>query len=231
MGGGGWGLGPSAAAAVAVESGRVSSATRSTPAASRLQSSPRRGPWSSTPTPRRASHPRLEEEVAEVPTAPPPRGPPTATVAPAAAAAPSVQALPGRRHGALRPCSCRTSCSPWRRITTVHQSQHPPATAKASVRRPTAAPTLPPPPCRSTGQQRLLLFRVFRVYPNPNPNFRVPELSGSSFFKQISGSNFENPKFLKPEIPDPKFSGYPNAQAYSMMWICHLRHYLPYTFG
>jgi len=84
---------------------------------------------------------------------------------------------------------------------------------KASVRRPTAAPTLPPPPRRSTGQQRLLLFRVFRVYPNPNPNFRVPELSGSSFFKQISGSNFENPKFLKPELPDPKFSGYPNAQA------------------
>jgi len=39
-------------------------------------------------------------------------------------------------------------------------------------------------------------------------------LSGSSFFKQISGSNFENPKFLKPELPDPKFSGYPNAQAY-----------------
>ena len=67
-----------------------------------------------------------------------------------------------------------------------------------------------PPPRRS----RLLLFRVFRVYPNPNPNFRVPELSGSSFFKQISGSNFENPKFLKPELPDPKFSGYPNAQAY-----------------
>jgi hypothetical protein len=53
--------------------------------------------------------------------------------------------------------------------------------------------------------------RVVRENPNPNPNFRVPELSGSSFFRQISGSNFENPKFLKTELLNPKFSGYLNA--------------------
>ena len=87
------------------------------------------------------------------------------------------------------------------------------------------------PGCRCMPIEHLLDSRVFRVYPNPNPNFRVPELSGYSFFKQTSGSNFENTKFLKLELPDLKFSGYTNAQAYSMMWICHLRHHLPYTFG
>ena len=67
----------------------------STPPASRLQSSPRHGPWSSTPTPRRASHPRLEAEVAEVPTAPPPRGPPAAAAAPSAQVPAAPPAVPG----------------------------------------------------------------------------------------------------------------------------------------
>jgi len=60
----------------------------------------------------------------------------------------------------------------------------------------------------------LVFYRVFRANPNPNPNFRVPEMSGIDFSKQISGSIFENPNFRKPEIPDPNFSGNPNAQPY-----------------
>ena len=39
-----------------------------------------------------------------------------------------------------------------------------------------------------------------------------PEFSGSSFSKLISGSIFGNPKYPKPELPDPKFSGNPNTQ-------------------
>ena len=74
----------------------------SIPPASRLQSSPRRGPWSSTPTPRRASHPRLEAEVAEVPTAPPPRGPPAAALRPGAHRPPP-RRPPPRRSPARRP--------------------------------------------------------------------------------------------------------------------------------
>jgi len=38
-------------------------------------------------------------------------------------------------------------------------------------------------------------------------------MSGFVYFEKISGSNFRNPKFKKPEKPDPKFSGSPNAQA------------------
>ena len=52
-------------------------------------------------------------------------------------------------------------------------------------------------------------FRAYRV--NPNPNFRVPEMSGIDFSEQISGSISENPNFRKPEITDPNFSGNPNA--------------------
>ena len=48
-----------------------------------------------------------------------------------------------------------------------------------------------------------------------NPGKPEPEFSGSSFFKLISGSIFGNPKYPKPELPDPKFSGNPNAQPYS----------------
>jgi len=43
-----------------------------------------------------------------------------------------------------------------------------------------------------------------------------PEFSGTRivgfFFMQISGSNFENPKFIIPKISDPKFSANPNDQ-------------------
>ena len=40
-----------------------------------------------------------------------------------------------------------------------------------------------------------VFYRVFRVNPNPNPNFRVPEMSGINFSKRISSSIFENPNF------------------------------------
>ena len=63
-----------------------------------------------------------------------------------------------------------------------------------------------------------LLSRVDRVNPNPNPNFRVPEFSGFEYFQRISGFSFQNPKFLKPEKPNPKFSGNPNAQPYPQAW-------------
>jgi hypothetical protein len=39
------------------------------------------------------------------------------------------------------------------------------------------------------------------------PKFRVPEFSGSS-----TGSAVENPKYKKPEKPDPNFRVNPNAQ-------------------
>ena len=55
--------------------------------------------------------------------------------------------------------------------------------------------------------------RVYRV--NPNPNFRVPEMSGIDFLEQISDSIFENSNFIKPEIPNPNFSVNPNAHQYS----------------
>ena len=56
--------------------------------------------------------------------------------------------------------------------------------------------------------------RVYRVYPNPNPKLRVPELSGSDFSELKSGSIFYYPNFVLPELPDPKNSGNPNAQSY-----------------
>ena len=55
--------------------------------------------------------------------------------------------------------------------------------------------------------------RVYRVYPNPNPKLRVPELSGSDFSELKSGSIFCYPNFVLPELPDPKNSGKPNAQS------------------
>ena len=55
--------------------------------------------------------------------------------------------------------------------------------------------------------------RVYRVYPNPNPKLRVPELSGSDFSELKSGSIFYYPNFILPELPDPKNSGNPNAQS------------------
>jgi hypothetical protein len=50
-------------------------------------------------------------------------------------------------------------------------------------------------------------FRVYRVKPEPEP-----EISGNAFSGQKSGSNFQYPNFQLPELPDPKFSGNPNAQ-------------------
>ena len=41
-----------------------------------------------------------------------------------------------------------------------------------------------------------------------------PELAGSIFLELISGNNFHYPNFELPELPDPKKSGNPNAQAY-----------------
>jgi hypothetical protein len=50
---------------------------------------------------------------------------------------------------------------------------------------------------------------VVREY--PNPKFRVPEVSGIEKPVVISGIDSQNPKFKKPELPDPKISGNPNA--------------------
>jgi hypothetical protein len=58
------------------------------------------------------------------------------------------------------------------------------------------------------------IVRVVREYPNPNPKFRVPEFSGIEKPVVISGIDYQNPKFLKPELPDPKISGNPNAHPY-----------------
>ena len=68
---------------------------------------------------------------------------------------------------------------------------------------------------RSTGALQLQIGgpRVYRVYPNPNPKLRVPELSGSDFSELKSGSIFYYPNFVLPELPDPKNSGNPNAQS------------------
>ena len=41
-----------------------------------------------------------------------------------------------------------------------------------------------------------LVFRAIRDYPNPNPNSRVPEMSGINFFGQISGTISGNPIFV-----------------------------------
>ena len=55
-----------------------------------------------------------------------------------------------------------------------------------------------------------MIIRANRDF--PNPNFRVPEMSGSKNYGQISGVIFEDLIFLKPELPDPKIRVYPNAQ-------------------
>jgi hypothetical protein len=44
---------------------------------------------------------------------------------------------------------------------------------------------------------------------NKYPNFQVP-----AYFGYTSGNGSQNPKFGKPELPDPIFSGNPNAEAY-----------------
>jgi hypothetical protein len=56
-------------------------------------------------------------------------------------------------------------------------------------------------------------YRVVREYPNPNLNLRVPEFAGSEFSKLKSGTDFYYPNFSLPELPDPKYSGNPNAQS------------------
>jgi hypothetical protein len=53
--------------------------------------------------------------------------------------------------------------------------------------------------------------RVVWEYLNLNPKFRVPEFSGIVKPIVISGIDSQNPKFEIPELPDPKFSGNPNA--------------------
>ena len=60
----------------------------------------------------------------------------------------------------------------------------------------------------------ILVIRVVRVNPNPNPKCRVPEFSGFDYFQQFSGCSFTNPKFYKPEKSDPKISDNSNAQPY-----------------
>ena len=42
--------------------------------------------------------------------------------------------------------------------------------------------------------------RVYRVYPNPNPKLRVPELSGSDFSELKSGSIFYYPNYPTQKI-------------------------------
>jgi len=49
-----------------------------------------------------------------------------------------------------------------------------------------------------------LKIRVNQEYPNPNLNYRVPEIVGSVFSGLISGNNFHYPNFKLPELPDPK---------------------------
>jgi hypothetical protein len=50
---------------------------------------------------------------------------------------------------------------------------------------------------------------IVREY--PNPKFRVPEFSCIVKLVVISGIDSQNPKFKIHELPDPKFSGNPNA--------------------
>ena len=38
-----------------------------------------------------------------------------------------------------------------------------------------------------------------------------PEIAGSGFSGLLSGSKVYYPNFSKPELPDPKFAGNPNA--------------------
>jgi hypothetical protein len=45
------------------------------------------------------------------------------------------------------------------------------------------------------------VFRAFRDYPNPNLNFQVPEVTGSKFSGQISGSNFKTQNMFNPIYP------------------------------
>jgi hypothetical protein len=72
-------------------------------------------------------------------------------------------------------------------------------------------------------------FRVNQVYPNPNPIWRVPELSGRHFLMLLSGSESYYPNFSKPEIPDPNFSGNPNAQG--DLCLCRKHHSLRQLYG
>jgi hypothetical protein len=56
-------------------------------------------------------------------------------------------------------------------------------------------------------------IRVVREYPNPNPNpkFQVPKFLGIVKPIVILGIDSQNPKIWIPELPDPNFSGNPNA--------------------
>jgi hypothetical protein len=58
----------------------------------------------------------------------------------------------------------------------------------------------------------LLQFGWTGENPDPDPIFRVPDLSGLTNFEETSGADTRNPNNQKPETPDPKNSGNPNAQ-------------------
>jgi hypothetical protein len=57
-----------------------------------------------------------------------------------------------------------------------------------------------------------MLLGLIGEFPNPNPNFQVPEMSVLDNLGRKSGVKSEYPNFGKPEKPDPKFWVYPNAQ-------------------
>jgi hypothetical protein len=55
-----------------------------------------------------------------------------------------------------------------------------------------------------------------------------PEISGIAKPFVILGIDSQNPKFWKPELPDPKFSGNPNAHPYrQVLHACVPYHHCP----
>jgi hypothetical protein len=71
----------------------------------------------------------------------------------------------------------------------------------------------------------ILFFWVQWVYPNSNPNLRVPVVAGNGYSGLISGSRLYYPNFLLPELPDPVGSGNPNPRwvitrlSYALLWV------------
>jgi hypothetical protein len=62
----------------------------------------------------------------------------------------------------------------------------------------------------------LCVNRAIQDFPIPNPNCRVPELSGFTFFLAFSGVISQLPKYTFPEFPVPNFRDFPNAQSDSI---------------
>jgi hypothetical protein len=50
----------------------------------------------------------------------------------------------------------------------------------------------------------------------------VPEPADSGFLGLLSGNNSHYPNFWKPELPDPNFAGYPNAQSGLLISYFHV---------